>query len=83
MSPNAPDFSGGQTSSQFQGGIQPQFPRYGMRQAGKTCLPGAVAAQTGDYPPPSIPECKSGSGTRKNDMRLDFGGDLAGAVLSR
>ena len=29
-SPNAPEFVGGQTSSQFQGGIQPQFPWRGM-----------------------------------------------------
>ena len=56
-SPNAPDFSGGQTSSQFQGGIQPQFPRCGMQPAAKTCLPGGMAAQPCDHPPSGpIPE---------------------------
>src|SRR5207237_10765724 len=43
-SPNASDFSGGQTSSQFQGGIQPQFPRRGMQPAARICLAGRGVA---------------------------------------
>ena len=85
MSPNAPDFSGGQTSSQFQGGIQPQFPRCGMQPATKSGLAGGLAAHTpGDHPPPKTDfGRKPGSDTRRDDMSLDLGRNLAASMLAR
>ena len=75
-SPNRPKFFRRATSSQFQGGVQPQFPRRGMHSAAKSCLAGRPSAAW------TNPGAQSGSCTRQNDVRLNSGGDLAIAMLA-
>ena len=50
---------------------------------GAACIQRLKPALPGDHPPPGpIPERNLGSCTRQNDVRLNFGGDLAIAMLA-